>query len=279
MNDCDCISLLQWVLPRLHMQWRGFRKVRGQVCKRIQRRMGELAITDVALYRDHLQQHADEWLLLRDLCRITISRFWRDKRAYVSLDSNVLPVLAQQAIQRGDGTLRIWSAGCGSGEEPYSVTLLWELKLRDRFPSLKLNVLATDIDHAVLARAKTACYGHGSLKDLPTDWYVIAFQQIDDAYCLRQRFKRGVTFRHHDVRDQPPDLQFDLILCRNLVFTYFDESQQRAVVGHLLNALVPDGALMLGSHEHLSADERRLKVWPGLPCFFTHRNAPALNLR
>ncbi len=269
MRDCDCISLLQWALPRLHMQWRGFRKVRGQVCKRIQRRMRELSITDVALYRDHLEQHADEWLLLRDLCRITISRFWRDKGAYLSLESNVLPTLAQQAIQRGDDTLRIWSAGCGSGDEPYSVTLVWELKLRDRFPSLNLRVLATDIDRAVLARAKTACYGRGSLKDLPADWRVIAFQQIADAYCLRQRFKRCVTFRFHDVRDPPPSVRFDLILCRNLVFTYFDETLQRSVVGHLINSLVPDGALMLGSHEQLSADEQRLKGWPALPCFFT----------
>lgn len=269
MRDCDCISLLQWALPRLHMRWRGFRKVRGQVCKRIQRRMRELSITDVARYRAHLELHADEWQVLYGLCRITISRFWRDKGAYLSLGSDVLPTLARRAIHRGDDGLRVWSAGCGSGEEPYSLALLWELKLRDRFPSLKLHVLATDIDNTLLTRAKTACYGYGSLKDLPADWRVIAFEQIDDAYCLRMRFKHSVTFRHHDVRDPPPSNRFDLTLCRNLAFTYFDESKQRAVIGHLINALVPDGAVMLGSHEHLPADEQRLKVWPSLPCFFT----------
>jgi chemotaxis protein methyltransferase CheR len=269
MRDCDCVGLLQWALPRLHLQWHGFRKVRGQVCKRIQRRMRELSITDVAHYRAHLEHHADEWLLLRDLCRITISRFWRDKGAYLSLGTDVLPALARQANQRGADTLRVWSAGCGSGEEPYSLTLLWELNLRDRFPSLKLHVLATDIDNALLTRAKTACYGRGSLKDLPADWYAIAFEQIDDTHCLRQRFKHGVTFRHHDVRGPPPSNRFDLILCRNLAFTYFDESQQRAVIGRLINALVHDGALMLGSHEQLPVDERRLKAWPALPCFFT----------
>jgi chemotaxis protein methyltransferase CheR len=274
MRDCDCVSLLQWALPRLHMQWRGFRKVRGQVCKRIQRRMRELSITEVAHYRTHLEHDADEWLLLRDLCRITISRFWRDKGAYLSLESDVFPTLARQAIQRGDDNLRVWSAGCASGEEPYSVTLLWQLNLRDRYPLLKLNVLATDIDNAVLARAKAACYSRGSLKDLPSDWPVIAFQQNDDAYCLRERFKQRVVFRHHDVRDPPPGMRFDLILCRNLVFTYFDESEQRVVVGHMINALTPGGVLMLGSHEQLPADERRLKEWPALPCFFTTHIRP-----
>lgn len=274
MRDCDCISLLQWALPRLHMQWRGFRRVRSQVCKRVQRRMRELSISDVVRYRAYLQQHADEWLLLRDLCRITISRFWRDRGAFLALESEVLPALARQARQRGDNTLRIWSTGCGSGEEPYSLTLLWELTLRERFPSLRLQVLATDIDQDVLARAKTACYGHGSLKDLPVGWRAIAFEAIDDSYCLRQRFKHGVTFKHHDVHDPPPGNRFDLILCRNLVFTYFDERQQRLVVGHLHNALVPNGALVLGSHERLPVGEYRLIPLSSLAYLYTRPKRP-----
>lgn len=269
MKDCDCIELLQWALPRLQMQWRGFRKVRSQVCKRIQRRMRVLSIPDVARYRMHLEQHADEWPRLRDLCRITISRFWRDQGAYISLQTEVLPALARKAIRRGDDSLRLWSAGCASGEEPYSVALLWEITLRERFPPLTLHVLATDIDDAVLARAQAACYSHGSLKDLPAAWREVAFQQIDNEYCLHQRFKRSVQFRRHDVRDPPPGTRFDLILCRNLVFTYFDENRQRAFVDHVLSALAPGGTLMLGSHEQLPADESRLRAWPALRCFFT----------
>lgn len=279
MKDRDCINLLQWALPRLHMDWHGFRKVRGQVCKRIQRRMHSLSIPDADLYRAHLEQHADEWPRLRHLCRITISRFWRGKGAYLSLESDVMPTLARQAIQRGEDSLHIWSAGCASGEEPYSVALLWELTLRDRFPPLALHVLATDIDDAVLARAQAACYGRGSLKDLPAAWRAIAFRRIDDTFCLHHRFKHDVTFRHHDVCDAPPGAGFDLILCRNLVFTYFDDSQQRAFVEHALNALAPGGALMLGSHEQPPADERRLKVWPALPSFFTIRNTTTRDLQ
>ncbi len=271
MRDCDCIRLLQWALPRMRMRWRGFRKVRGQVCKRIQRRMGALSIQDVDDYRAYLVQHATEWTLLRDLCRVTISRFWRDKAAYCTLQKEVLPTLARQVIQRGDDSLHVWSAGCACGEEPYSVALAWQLALRNRFPSLTLQVLATDIDRDVLARAKRACYGHGSLKDLPTGWRNMAFSRTNDAYCLHQRFILPVTFRRHDVRDPPPGKRFDLIICRNLVFTYFDHKQQRAVIGHFVNALAGGGAVMLGTHEQPPADDRRLTAWPASPGFFALR--------
>jgi chemotaxis protein methyltransferase CheR len=153
MTDAQCVRFLQWALPQLRMRWDGFRKVRGQVKKRLTRRLRELGLPDIEAYRDYLRRHAGEWHKLDALCRITISRFYRDKGVYAALSQQVLPTLARAARQRRDKTLRVWSAGCGGGEEPYTISILWHLELRDRYPDLQIDIVATDADPAMLARA------------------------------------------------------------------------------------------------------------------------------
>jgi hypothetical protein len=83
MQDAECVALLRWALPRLGLRWPGFRKVRRQVCKRINRRIKELGLADVAAYREHLERVPEEWPRLDALCRITISRFYRDRRSSI----------------------------------------------------------------------------------------------------------------------------------------------------------------------------------------------------
>jgi hypothetical protein len=94
MKDIKCIQFLQWALPRLRMRWPGFRKVRRQVCKRINRRIMELRLNDVESYRGYLQIHPDEWIYLDSLCRISISRFYRDKSVFDCIGDKVFPALA-----------------------------------------------------------------------------------------------------------------------------------------------------------------------------------------
>ena len=127
MKNHDCTVFLQWALPQLHLRWQGMRKVRGQVCKRIQRRLRDLALPDMAAYRAYLTNHPEEWRVLDEYCRITISRFYRDRAVFDYLQQTLLPKLAQQAMDQGDPTLRCWSAGCASGEEAYTLKILWEL--------------------------------------------------------------------------------------------------------------------------------------------------------
>jgi len=251
LKDSECIAFLQWALPRLHLRWMGFRKVRRQVCKRIQRRINELDLPCPAVYQEYLDKHTDEWSVLDRLCRITISRFYRDRGVYSFLACSILPELAQRAIKDGSDTVRIWSVGCGSGEEPYSVALLWMLDLQTRFPTLSLQILATDIDGVMLRRAQQACYANGSLKDLPQSWRNVAFEAVDQTFCLRTRFKRQVIFAQHDIRRGVPGGTFHLILCRNLVFTYFDTVLQRAILRALIDVMLPRGVLVLGIHEQL----------------------------
>lgn len=251
MSDAECVQFLQWALPQLHASWRGFRKVRRQVCKRIEQRRRELALADLAAYRAYLETHPDEWGVLDDFCRITISRFYRDIGVFRFLEQEVLPALASQALDRGAEALETWSAGCASGEEPYTVVLMWELALAPRFPGLALRVLATDLDPVMLRRADEATYTASSLKDLPERWRSLGFVSHDGFYSLRPGFKRCVSFLQHDVREAPPGGPFDLVLCRNLAFTYFDLELQREVASRLAECLRPGGALVVGAHEAL----------------------------
>ncbi|MDH3980206.1 MAG: chemotaxis protein CheR [Gammaproteobacteria bacterium] len=250
-EDPQWTAFLQWVLPQLRMRWPGFRKVRTQVRKRAHRRMQSLQLDGLNDYRDYLQQHPDEWRVLDTLCRITISRFYRDKGIYRLLADRLIPGLVEQIRREGRSQLHIWSAGCGSGEEPYSLAILWAMQLQQRFPDITLRILATDIEPHLLNRARTACYPFSSLKELPAAWRESAFTASDGRYCLQETFKRQVLFVEHDVRCPVPATSLQLILCRNLVYTYYDEGLQREITQRLVDALQPGGLLVVGSHETL----------------------------
>jgi chemotaxis protein methyltransferase CheR len=128
MADADLVEFLQWALPRLGLRWPGYRKARGTVRKRLNHRLRELNLPDLAEYRCHLEAHPAEWGVLGEICRITISRFYRDRVVFDHLHRVILPELARSAEGRG-AELRRWSAGCASGEEPYALKILWELRM------------------------------------------------------------------------------------------------------------------------------------------------------
>ncbi|MDH3473284.1 MAG: hypothetical protein OEM59_06300 [Rhodospirillales bacterium] len=261
MRDKDCVEFLQGHLPRLGLRWAGYRKVRRTVCKRLGRRLRELGLESLATYDALLEQDPEEWRRLDGLCRIPISRFYRDRKVFETLARCVLPELAQWAAARGDRRVRCWSAGCASGEEPYSLRIAWSQCAEPANPGIAIGILATDAEPAMLGRAARACYGKGSLKDLSPDALERAFVQTDDGYCLRPEFKEGVTFELRDIRSEPPEGEFDLILCRNLVFTYFDTALQAKVLSRLEARLRPGGYLVIGGHERLPAQAKEF-----MPC-------------
>jgi chemotaxis protein methyltransferase CheR len=234
--------------------------------------MHELELDGFVGYREHLESHADEWSVLDGLCRITISRFWRDRAVFQALIEDVVPTLAESVLDRGDEAIRCWSCGCASGEEPYSIRIGWVATLAEQYPSIALEILATDSDHAMLERARRATYPTGSLKDLPGRLQSSAFEVDGDSRRLRDTFTRGVTWRCQDVREQTPKNVFDLVLCRNLVFTYYDDSLQLEIARRIATAVRPGGALVVGSHERLPPGQTDFEPWS--PHGGIHRRRP-----
>lgn len=240
-------------MPRLGLRWAGYRKVRGQVCKRLRRRLAAINLDDLDAYRAHLEQDPDEWRVLDGLCRITISRFYRDRRVFDCLKDQLLPAMCTRLAQAGERRLRCLSLGCCGGEEPYTLALIWHLELASRFPMLKPDILAIDADRTSLARAVRGCYAASSLKDLPSAWRT-AFDVADDSYCLRPECRGHVNFKEQDVCAGLPIGPFHLVLCRNLAFTYFDADRQRQFATDLAARMPVDAVLVVGKHERLPAN-------------------------
>lgn len=251
VTDADCVAFLQWALPRLGLRWPGYRRVRKQVCKRVDRRISALGLHGPAGYKSHLEEHADEWPALEALCSIPISRFCRDRAVFDALGGQILPQLVERAASRIPPIVRCWSAGCASGEEPYTLSLVWDQRLLPQFAHTGFSIVATDIDEHLLERARAACYSKSSLRELPSDWIERAFERRGTLYCLRDHWKMCVEFRREDIRLEQPPVEFDLVLCRNVAFTYFDAPAQRAVLLRIAERLSANGFLVVGRHESL----------------------------
>ncbi len=269
MTDRECMELLRWAAPRLRLRWEGFRRVRGQVCKRIGRRVKALGLEGVAAYRARLEAEPAEWAVLDSLCRVTISRFHRDRRVFEVLREELLPGLLHGARERGERVFRVWSAGCASGEEPYTVALLFQFGLTEALAGLRLEVLATDADEALLARARRGCYPPGTLRELPPEWAARAFTlSAEGERCLVPELRADITFLCQDLRARMPEGPFHLVLCRNVAFTYFVPPLQQEVLARLLERLVPGGLLVIGAHEALPESAPALERAAGpLPVF------------
>lgn len=261
--DAELVAFLQWALPRLGMRWPGFRKVRGQVKKRLLRRLEQLELTDLGEYRARLERDADEWAVLDAACRITISRFHRDRRVFEDLRGTVLPALIAAARGRAASTLRCWSAGCASGEEPYTLALLHRFGLAPADRALPMTIVATDVEPHMIERARRACYPNASTRELPREWVEAAFEPSGDELCLRRELRETVELRCEDLRERMPDGPFDLVLCRYLALTYFDEPTQRAVLARIVARMVPGAALVVGTHE-APPDMDALERWPAV---------------
>jgi chemotaxis protein methyltransferase CheR len=268
MDDSSCVRFLQWLLPQQRMRWAGFRKVRKQVCKRIQRRIRQLELADIDAYGEYLQQHRQEWSVLDHLCRVTVSRFYRDRIVLEHVYTEVLPELAQTATQAGDSTIQGWSAGCAMGEEAYSLILIWDKTTGNDFPQLDIHVIGSDIDELLLQRASNACYAYGSVKALPHDWLQAEFSLKDNLYCLKPRLRRKASFIQQDIRERQITGPFHIIFCRNMVFTYYEQALQQELLAYIHNNLVDGGALIIGGHESLPGAYSGFEPWPGQRAIF-----------
>jgi chemotaxis protein methyltransferase CheR len=264
MNEADGVRFLHWALPRLGMRWEGFRKPRRQVLRRIAARMADLRVSGFEAYRRRLEDDPAEWRVLESLCRVTISRFYRDRGVWNSLRATVLPELIERARAARRAALRAWSAGCASGEEPTTLRLVWDLGLGEaRTAGTTLEIVATDIDPVVLGRARRGVFDAGSLRELPEEWVRAAFaRRADGAYALRADVAGTIDYRLGDARTPPEGPSFDVVLCRNLVFTYYGEREQRAFLERLADASRPGAALVVGAHEQLP---RGTKPWMPSP--------------
>lgn len=270
MNDKDCTAFLQWALPQIELRWPGFRKVRHQVCKRLKARMRDLGLDNYSAYRARLEDDPSEWRVLDACCHITISRFFRDRGIFEVVRRQLLPAIAARARREGRDA-QVWSAGCASGEEPYTLKMLWDFEVATACPDVALSIIASDLDQAMLARAREGCFEPTSLRELPPALIEQGFDRLDSRCCVKPKHRECIALLEQDLRTATPAGSFDLILCRYVAFTYFAVALQRKVLANILKRLRPQGHLVIGTHEQLPGDNPELAPFAGTAQIFEKR--------
>ncbi len=258
LNDTD----FKYLLDELHRPWRGYRKVRKGVMKRIRRHMRSLECTTVKSYLDVLYKNPGEWITCQACLRVTISRFFRDRQLWNCLKEKVLPDL----LQFNPEHLRIWSTGCACGEEAYSMAILWyELNA-----ATALDLLATDDDLNCLDRARTGCYSQSSLRELSPVQVQgnFAINQAGDEFCINAHLKNNITWSQHNFLQSPPESDFHLIFLRNNLLTYYLEPHLSDSLQNILKVIVPGCYLVIGSHERLPVGLSTIEPTEYHPCVF-----------
>lgn len=174
---------------------------------------------------------------------INVSEFYRNPEQWVLLEKDILPLL----FEKFGKTLKIWSAACSTGDEPYSLVML----LSKYMPLNRIKVIATDLDKQVLSKAKLGLYNIKSLKSLPDEFIKKYFREINDkTYQISDEIKACVEFREHNLlRDEYPS-NCDLIICRN-VLIYFTEEAKDDIYRKFCKSLKKDGFLFVGSTEQI----------------------------
>lgn len=248
--------------PLLDLQWRRLR--RGGIRRKVEHRIADLGISHFEDYLLRIKTNSEERSCLSKMLTVTITRFFRDRKVFGTLENSILPSMVDDNVS---GDFKIWSIGCANGEEPYSLLMLWKEGFEKKFPQIRFSILATDINEDLFARARKGRYKKSSLKEVPEE-ILRRFFEIDNGfYILDRSVREGVEFKKHDIAHEEPFSGIDIILCRNLAFTYFSKECQMRVLKKITPGLKENGYLIIGKDESLPLTYPTLFV----PIFPTER--------
>ena len=223
--------------------------------RRIAGRVRARGFSSSSPYVELLRSDDDEMDALLSILTIHVSQFFRNPSTFMVLEDKVLPEQLERKRRDGDRKLRIWSVGCSSGEEPYSVALLLQDQVLAQVDS---SILATDVSTRILAQARTGEYDAQRLAEVPKSVRLEYFEQFDGLrFRLNQRIREKVQFEQQNILSESDYPQADLILCRN-VMIYFSREEQAKILARFARSLGPDGFLVLGRAETMVGDVRHL---------------------
>jgi two-component system CheB/CheR fusion protein len=244
-HDPEFELLLDFLKASRSFDFTGYK--RSTLTRRVRKRMQTVEVEGFAAYRDYLELHPQEFEALFNTILINVTSFFRDPEAWRVLGEEFIPALV--ARKAPGAQIRVWSAGCASGEEAYSlVMLLAEAMGADAFRD-RVKVYATDVDAEALAQARRAAYPAESMAGLPAGFAERYFEPTPDGqHVFRADLRRQVIFGRHDLVQDAPISHLDVLACRN-VLMYFNAEAQGRILGRFHFALAPQGTLFLGKAE------------------------------
>nr|WP_295926746.1 CheR family methyltransferase [uncultured Dyadobacter sp.] len=219
---------------------------RPTLMRRFERRINVRNLPDLPAYAAFLRENPEEaQALLKDLL-ISVTNFFRDDKSFLAIEKDILPLLLRE--QGRDGVVRIWVAGCATGEEAYSLAMLMAEMTMDVIDAPKVQIFATDLDEAAIAVAREGRYTLNDAADIPPERLRRFLVADGEDFKVRQEIREMVLFAHHNMLKDPPFSRLDLITCRN-VLIYFNNAAQERVMETFHFALKPGGYLFLGLSE------------------------------
>jgi two-component system CheB/CheR fusion protein len=236
------------------------------IMRRLQRRMVATGNNRLDDYLRYLQSHPDEYQRLVSSFLIKVTEFFRDPELFTYLREHVLPELIAEARRRGN-ELRLWSAGCATGEEAYSLAILVSDVLGDELDQFNVRIFATDLDLDAVAFARRGIYPPSALEDVPSEMVDRFFNRSKGDYEIKKQVRALTVFGQHDLGQRAPFPRIDLALCRNVLIYFTNELQKRALQLFAFS-LRTGGYLVLGQAEttsplveYFSHEHPRLKVY------------------
>ena len=221
--------------------------------RRIERRMAALGVKEIDDYVAIARSSTKEIDALFKDFLISVTAFFRDPSEFEALRSVVGKIIEGKSP---DGTVRIWVPGAATGEEVYSIAMVFANHLGgvEAFSNHKVQIFASDIDNEAIEIGRRGFYAETALDEVPRDFIQEYFDKVPTGYIVKKALRERVVFSTHNIIQDPPFLNIDLISCRNLLI-YFQSSLQAQVLSRFHYALVPHGVLFLGKSETVAANE------------------------
>ncbi|HWF08532.1 MAG TPA: CheR family methyltransferase, partial [Bryobacteraceae bacterium] len=240
------------------------------ILRRIARRMQLSYMEDLPQYIEKLREQPEEARALADDFLITVTNFFRDSEVFDKLRTEVIPRIFD-AKREGD-TVRVWSVGCATGEEAYSLAMLMIEEAQRRQAPPGFQIFASDLHRHSLEKARDGFYPGDIETDVTPERLQRFFQKESGGYRIRKEVRDLVVFAPHNLMGDPPFSRLDLITCRNLLI-YLQRNVQREVIELFHYALAPNGELILGTAETIDADDL-FQTEDKKLCFYRKRNVP-----
>lgn len=244
--DPDFEALLLYLKETRGFDFTGYK--RSSLMRRVNRRIDQVGVATYADYLDHLQVHPEELTALFDTVLINVTGFFRDPEAWDYLREKIIPVVLRN---HGAGTpIRVWSAGCASGEEAYTLAIILAEALGPDEFGRRAKIYATDLDDEGLSQARQATYTERDVRTVPPELLKRYFDAVGSWYVFHKDLRRSVIFGRNDLVQDAPISRIDLLVCRNTLM-YFNAETQARILSRFHFALNDGGVLFLGKAEML----------------------------
>ena len=245
-NEARVEELLDYLKGTRGFEFTAYK--RSSLMRRIQKRLQAVNIGSYEDYQTYLEAHPEEFGLLFNTILINVTSFFRDPEAWEFLSSQIVPRII--ASGRAEAAIRVWSTGCASGEEAYTLAIILAEQLGFEQFRRRVKIYASDVDEDALMQARHAIYTASQVQDIPSEFLSRYFERVDDRYLFHKDVRRSIIFGRHDLVQDAPISRVNLLVCRNTLM-YFTRDAQAKVLKRFHFALRDGGFLFMGRAELL----------------------------